>query len=249
MDVLLDQYPYTAYQTLLSTIALPPWATAGTPALLAEKLRDTETRARTRAAMTILDWSAVEISSCPAHREYQGKTVTHLAQEAGKEVQDWLLDLFSEGEVFVSAVHFALSEDDVTHVLKDHRVMIGSDAVADEPTGPTAADRPHPRTYGTFARILGHYVRERGVLSLPEAIRRMTTLPAQRLRWSDRGRLAPGCAADVVIFDAQTISDTATFSVPQAFAIGVSHVLVNGALAWAEGAPTGARSGRVLRRR
>jgi N-acyl-D-amino-acid deacylase len=247
MDVLLDQYPYTAYQTGLTTIALPPWAVAGTPELLAERLSDPEMRATVRAAMPAVDWSAVEISSIATHREYQSKTIAHLATEAGHDARDWILDLFSEG-VFVAAVHFALSEEDVTHILRDPRVIIGSDAVADTPTGPTAADRPHPRTYGTFARVLGHYVRDRSVLSLTEAVRRMTSLPAQRIGWPDRGRLAPGCAADIVVFNPETICDTANFTEPHAFATGVEYVVVNGTVAWADGAPTAARGGRVLRR-
>ncbi len=248
VDVLLDQYPYTAYQTGLATIALPPWAVAGTPQALAEKLSDPDTRARARAAMDGVSWGAVEIASSPRHREQQGRTVAELASDAGLDPRDWVLNLLSEGDAWVSAAHFALSEDDVERVMRDGRVAIGSDAVAISPTGIAAADRPHPRSYGAFARVLGRYVRERGVLTWEEAVRRMTTLPARRLRWSDRGKIAPGYVADITVFDGDTIVDAATFAAPHAPAVGVRYVLVNGVPAVEDGRATGSRSGRVIRR-
>ena len=249
VDVLLDQYPYTAYQTGLQTIALPPWAAGGTPDALAATLRDPETRARVRAAMDNLDWSAVEIAACPHHREYQGHSIAALAAARNQDARDWTLDLFAEGEAFTSAAHFALSEQDVERVMRDKRVMIGSDAVAFAPDGPASVERPHPRTYGTFARVLGHYVRERGLLSWRAAIRRMTSLPASRLGWRDRGILFPGYIADITVFDPQTIADTATFAAPHSLAVGVRYVFVGGQLAWADGAATGVRAGRILGRR
>jgi N-acyl-D-amino-acid deacylase len=248
VDVLLDQYPYTAYQTGLTTIALPPWATAGTPALLAENLRDPDTRARTRAGMHEVDWRAVEIASCLAHQEYVGRTVSDLAGDTDRDPRDWVLDLFGEGETFASAVHHALSEADVERVMRDRRVMIASDGVATSPTGPASSDRPHPRAYGTFPRVLGRYVREKGLLTWEEAVRRMTSLPARRLGWTERGRLAPGTVADVTVIDPATVADVATFAAPHAFAQGVRYVVVGGSLAWADGVATGAWAGRVLRR-
>jgi N-acyl-D-amino-acid deacylase len=133
--------------------------------------------------------------------------------------------------------------------MADPRVMIGSDSVAASPTGPTSDDRPHPRSYGTFARVLSRYVRERGLLTWEEAVRRMTSLPAERLGWTDRGRIASGGIADLVILDPNAIADTATFSAPHSLAIGVEHVIVAGTIAFAGGAPTGTRSGKILRRR
>jgi N-acyl-D-amino-acid deacylase len=249
LDVLLDQYPYVAYQTGLATVALPPWANAGTPEALAAKLRDPDLRERARDWMleSGVSYDGVVISTHPARPELQGRTIQELAQEAGSDPRDVILDLLSEGEGWVSAAHFALSEEDVEFVLRDPHVMVGSDAVAASPSSPFANDRTHPRTYGTFARVLGRYVRERGTLTLEEAVRRMTSLPASRLRLSDRGRIAEGCAADLVIFDPAAVADAATFDAPHAFPRGVEAVIVNGTLAALDGRPTGARAGRVLR--
>ena len=249
VDVLLDQYPYTAYQTGLATIALPPWATAGSPQALAEKLREGDMRERVRAAMPEIDWRAVEIASSPDHREEQGRTVADLAAETGQAPRDWLLNRFAEGGAFLSAAHFALPEEDVERVMRDPRVMVGSDAVAISPTGPAALDRPHPRSYGTFARVLGRYVRERGVLSAAQAIRKMTSLPASRLGLTDRGVLREGYIADIVVVNLERVHDTATFASPHVFATGIGAVLVAGSVTLLDGVATGARAGRVLRRR
>ena len=248
LDVLLDQYPYTAYQTGLATIALPAWAASGSPPDQAERLRDTDTRSRVRAEMEGVDYASVEIASCTTHRDYQGRTVQELAASAGIDPRDWVLDLLAEGEGWIAAAHFAISEGDVQRVLRDPRVMIGSDAVAISPTGPDAAGRPHPRSYGTFARILSRYVREKGVLSYEEAIRRMTSLPARRIGLADRGRIAPGLVADVVVFDPEALAEKATFAAPHALAVGVELVLVAGEITFRDGIATGARAGRVLRR-
>jgi N-acyl-D-amino-acid deacylase len=248
LDVLLDQYPYTAYQTGLATIALPGWAVGGTPLAMAERLRDPENRARIRAEMGGLEWETVIMAVCQSHPELIGRSVGEIAATAGADPRDVVLDLLSEGEGWVSAVHFALSPDDVERVMADPRVMIGSDAVAMSPTGVGSEDRTHPRSYGTFARVLARYVRERGLLTWQEAIRRMTSLPARRLGWTDRGRIAPGAVADLVVFDPETVADAATFDAPHALATGVSRVYVAGRLALKDGQPTGALAGRILRR-
>jgi N-acyl-D-amino-acid deacylase len=248
-DILLDQYPYTAYQTSLATIALPPWAVAGTPQALADRLQDPSFRERVRAAMatTQIDWQAVAVASHPSRPELVGVPLAAAARAAGEAIEVFVLDVLSDGSGWISAVHFAMSEDDVEHVLRDSRVMIGSDAVAMAPDGPAAADRPHPRTYGTFARVLGRYVRERSVLSLPEAIRRMTTLPARRLGWSDRGIVAAGAAADLVVLDPATVADRATFAAPHGCAAGVRTVIVAGRVAFEGGMVQPVRAGKVLR--
>lgn len=256
VDILLDQYPYTAYQTSLATIALPPWANAGTPEALAQKLADTALRTKAREAMGELvalggiSWDAVEIASCPEHDSFVGQSIAQLAAQAQQDPRDFVLDLLAEGTGWISAAHFAMSEADVERILSDPRVMIGSDSVAMNPLAETSqAHRPHPRSYGTFARIFERYVREKGVLSLPEAIRRMTSLPAQRLGWSDRGRVAVGAVADLVVLDPAALHETATFIAPHSLAVGVESVLIAGQLAWHDGQPTGTRAGKTLRRR
>jgi N-acyl-D-amino-acid deacylase len=248
LDILLDQYPYTAYQTGLATIALPAWVAAGTPTALAARILDETTRTKIKNDMTDVDWRAVEIAICLGHRDYQGRRVSELAQNTGKDPRDFVLDLLAESETFVAAAHFAMSEEDVERVMRDPRVMIGSDAVAMSPQGAMSEDKPHPRSYGTFARIFARYVREKGVLTWEEAIRRMTSLPAQRLGWRDRGQIAVGCWADVVVFDPLHIADRATFVAPHQLAAGIEHVLVAGTLAFSGGVPTGARPGNVLRK-
>ena len=247
VEIYLDQYPYTAYQTGLATIALPPWAVGGTPQGMAESLRDQGVRRRARAEMGIgLRWADVVIASCPPHAEYPGRTVEALAREADLDPRDWVLDLLSEGEAWISAAHFAMSEDDVLRVLSDPSVCIGSDGVGQAPA--PGADLTHPRTYGTFARILERYVREEKVLTLEEAVRRMTGLPAGRLGWSERGRLAPGAVADLAVFDPAAIAETATFAAPHALAVGVRRVYVGGALAFSKGRASGSRTGRILKK-
>ncbi len=247
LDVALDQYPYTAYQTALSTISLPQWAVGGTPSLMGERLRDPEARGRIRAAMPDTDWTAVVMASCPPIPSATGTSVADLAREAGVDPRDWVLDLLARGEGWISAVHHAMSEDDVEMVLSDPHVMIGSDSVTASLRGPAAQDRPHPRTFGTFARVLGRYVRERGVLPLGEAIRRMTSLPADRLGWNDRGRVRVGNVADLVLLDPETVEDAASFVDPTVPARGITAVWVAGTLAWEGDHATGSRTGRVLR--
>jgi N-acyl-D-amino-acid deacylase len=229
-------------------MCLPPWAVAATPNAQAEKLADPTLRARAYEAMVEngVDYAAIEIASSPAHPEWHGKSVAWLAEEAGKEVRDWTLRALSEGNL-ISAAHYALSEADVERVLADPRVMIGSDAVATAPTGILRHERPHPRSYGTFVRVLTRYVQERGILSLPEAIRRMTSLPAHRLGWRERGQLAVGNYADIVVFAPENLTENTTFAAPHALAGGIEQVWVNGTLAWQDGHPTGSRTGRVLR--
>ena len=247
VEIVLDQYPYTAYQTALATIALPGWSVGGTPAAMAERLRDPKLRARVFQEMGAgLDWRDVVIAACPPHPDFPGKSVQFLADGRGVDPRDFVLDLLSEGEAWISAAHFAMSEADVRTVLSDPMVCIGSDGVAQAPSADS--DLTHPRTYGTFTRILAKYVRGEALLSLPEAVRRMTGLPASRLGWSERGRLAPGCWADIAVLDLASVEEKATFTAPHALSSGVEQVFVGGTLTFEGGAPTGARRGRILKK-
>ena len=159
-----------------------------------------------------------------------------IAREWGVSADDAVERLNPAG-----AVYFLMSEDDVRRVLAFPHTMIGSDGLPHD-------SHPHPRLWGTFPRVLGHYVRDVGLFSLEEAVRRMTSLPADRFGLAGRGRIAPGAFADIVIFDADEIEDRATFDAPTTPAAGIDLVLVNGRIVWRDGAPTGERPGRALRR-
>ena len=250
MDVLTDQYPYTAYMTGLGVILLPKWASGGTGAELAARLKEPSTRQRVLAEMEAQnwDWNIIQIGIARNRREAQGLTLTQLGASEGKTPAEAALDLLIAEEGWVAAVHFAMSEDDVEEVLRDPHTMIGSDGVSNDPQSSSAEDRSHPRAFGTFPRVLSRYVRDREILSLSEGIRRMTSLPAQRLGLSDRGRLAVGMKADITVFDPKHIADRATFDSPHQYPTGITHVLVNGRFALRDGVQTDTLSGRVLRR-
>lgn len=246
MDILLDQYPYTAYQTSLQTIVIPRWANAADPDGLARTLAVEASRKRIEAEMAQQDWAAIRIANCQHHQDYVGKSLADIALDKGVHPAQFVLDLLAEGGPWISAVHHAMSPEDVATVMQDPRVMIGSDSVATDSLEPSL-DQPHPRTFGTFATVLGTYVRDKNVLTLPDAIRKMTSLPASRLRWQDRGRLAIGYKADLVLLDPDVVGATATFEAPRQRAAGIEQVWVNGVLAHEKGLPTGSRSGHVYR--
>ena len=250
LDVLTDQYPYTAFMTGLSVILLPHWAKEGTIEDMLTRLRQPDTRARILAEIAAepWDWNTVQIGIARSRRETQGLTLAELGRQSGKIPAEAALDLLLGEEGFVAAVHFAMSEADVEFILSDPHTMIGSDGVANDPASEMAEDKTHPRTYGTFPRVFAHYVRGREVLSLAEAVRRMTSLPAQRLKLSDRGILKPGMKADITVFNPLTIEDCATFADPHQFPAGIHHVLVNGRFAQQNGVQTDALSGKILRR-
>lgn len=247
MDIQLDQYPYTAYQTGLQTIVLPRWANAADSEALAALINIPGNRERIQAEMSHHDWSRIKIATCATHPEYIGKSLSDLAAGASLHPQDFVLDLLSTPGPWISAVHHAMSDEDVEFILKDPRVMIGSDSVATDITHHGTAEQPHPRTFGTFARVLGHYVREKNVIGLEDAIRKMTSLPAARLGWHNRGKIAIGYKADLVMFDPDTVGSPATFEQPRQRATGIRQVWVNGQIAHENGRPTGSRSGHVYR--
>ena len=250
LDVLTDQYPYTAFMTGLGVILLPGWANDGSQAETTARLRDAETRARILAEIEAehWDWDTLQIGIASNRRDTQGLTLAELGRREGKSPAESALDLMIDEDGWVAAVHFAMSEEDVETVLHDPHTMIGSDGVANDPQSALAEGKIHPRAYGTFPRVLARYVRGREILSLAEAIRRMTTLPAQRLKLADRGRLAAGLKADLTIFDPSEVRDRATFDDPHQYPTGIRHVIVNGRLAIENGVQTDVLSGKVLRR-
>ncbi len=250
LDVLTDQYPYTAFMTSLAVILFPAWANDGTASDTLACVRDADTRARILAHINAAnwDWNVLQVGVARGRRNAQGLPFTELGAREGKSPAEAALDLYSDEEGFVSAVHFAMSEDDVEAILRDPHTMIGSDGVANDPASLLAEDKTHPRSYGTFPRVLSRYVRDREVVSLSEAVRRMTGLPAQRLGLPDRGTLMVGSKADITVFNAATVHDDATFDDPHRFPSGIAHVVVNGRLAQEGGVQTDVLSGHVLRR-
>jgi N-acyl-D-amino-acid deacylase len=195
-------------------------------------------------------WREVLVGNagCEARREAEGRSVFDLAAEEGREPAEMALQLLADGEGRTGIVYFSTCERNLMKWLALPFVAVGSDGTTRSAEGPTAQGKPHPRSYGTFARMLGRYVREKRVLSLPEAVRRMTSLPASRLGLTQRGVLRPGAYADVTVFDPDQIADRATYEHPQQYSVGVRYVLVNGAVALADGEPTGVRNGRFLRK-
>lgn len=259
LDVMLDQYPYDAYLTSLLTGILPDWATEGGPDAVVERLRNPAMRQQiiTEILARHPDWDSttegshwerVVIAVARNNRDLQGKSILRIARERHCHPVDAVLDILIEEHTFVSAARFTLSEEDVRTVLRHPLTMIGSDAIATAPMGKMSVDRVHPRNYGTFPRVLGRYVRELRVLSLPEAVHKMTGLPAQRLGLHDRGFLHEGAIADITVFNPLTVQDTATFAEPHQLPLGIEYVLVRGKVALEHGAPTGVLAGEVLRK-
>jgi dihydroorotase/N-acyl-D-amino-acid deacylase len=254
VDVTIDQYPYTASSTSLGAALLPSSALAGGPAALVERLADAATRTRVLEVVKDKirnergggDPRNIAIAACGFDRSLEGRNLAEILVARGREATlegaaELALEIVERGGA--SAVFHAISEEDVERILASRLTMVGSDG--ELPAFGRGA--PHPRSYGTFARVLAVYVRERGLLSLEEAIRKMTSLPAARLGLQDRGLLRPGMKADLVVLDPGAVRDRATFEAPHQHAEGVSLVVVNGLTVLEGGRMTGARPGRVLR--
>jgi N-acyl-D-amino-acid deacylase len=248
VDVTFDQYPYIAGSTGLSAL-MPHWAQEGGADRLLERLRDPEIRRKIKdgPATVTRDWASVMIASTKNHPQYEGKTVAEVAELEGKDEMDTVFDLLIAEEAQVAIVSFGMSEEDVRRVMRSPFGMVGSDGSAVAPKGILGRGKPHPRSYGTFPRVIGHYVRE-GVITLQEAVRKMTSAPAQRLGLRDRGLLREDYKADIVVFDPATVEDEATFTDPHRFASGILYVIVNGSVVVDGGEHTGALPGRVLRK-
>jgi N-acyl-D-amino-acid deacylase len=253
LDVTADMYPYPAGSTMLAALLLP-WVHAGGREALLARLADPTDRARIIAEIghsgmaSDAGWDGILISGCPAQPEYEGRTLAHIADGLGLSPAEAVVGILREAQGDAEMILFMMSEDNVALGLRQPWVMIGSDGEGRATSGPYGAGKPHPRNYGTCPRFLGHYVRDGRLVSLPEAIRKLTSLPATKLGLRDRGRLEPGAVADVVVFDPAAVTDTATFAEPHRYPVGIPWVLVNGDPVIARGAHTGSRPGRVLRR-
>ena len=260
--VTTDMYVYHASGTGL-TASMPPWVQAGGFSAMAARLADPALRQRVIADMRSTDpgWDNVmAMAGGPdrvmlatvrndALRPLIGKTIAEIAHDAGKTPEDALIDLVLADGGRPEAVYFTMSEDTIRDLVQLPYMSFASDGAAMAPEGDFLKSATHPRSYGNFARVFAHYVREEMLLSVAEAVRRMTALPAAVLGLAERGWLRAGHVADVVVFDPGTIQDHATFVAPHRFATGVETVLVNGVVALRDGAPTGAKPGRVVRGR
>jgi N-acyl-D-aspartate/D-glutamate deacylase len=260
VDVAADQYPYTAGGTGLEA-TIPSWAFEGGFDSLRVRLRDPAIRARLKREITtgspgwwnIVEaaggWDGIVLASArnPANEQYQGKSLSAIAKEMKKDPVDAAWDLVLDGQGRVTAIYHMMSEEDIKTGLKFPWVSIGSDAGA--AVNPGAIDQtglPHPRSYGTHPRIIAKYVRDEGVLTLPEAIRKMTSWPATRMKLAGRGSLKEGNWADVVVFDYEKIQDQATWAEPVKYPTGIDYVLVNGQVVVEQGQHTSAKPGMVL---
>jgi N-acyl-D-amino-acid deacylase len=260
LDIAADTYAYTAWNNSMSAF-IPPWAHDGGDEKLIERLKDPATRARIRKDMMAPtqawdnEWQeipgpdAILVSSVlnPALHSLQGKRISEIAKEWEKDPIDTICDLLIQDHAATYVSVFGMQEGDVELVLKQPWVSVDNDSSGTSPEGILGQDHPHPRAYGTFPRILSKFVRDEKLLTLPEAIRKFTSLPAQRMRITDRGVLKQGMWADVVIFDPATIHDAATFENPNQLSVGMKYVIVNGTLVIDDAKITNALPGKVLR--
>jgi N-acyl-D-amino-acid deacylase len=257
--VTADVYPYTAGWTGLDA-SMPGWVQEGGLQEWIRRLRDPAVRERLKREMsTPGDWDNWLLAAGSPDRvllvgfrtdslqPLTGKTLADVAARWRTSPEEAAMDLVVRDGSRVMAVYFVMSEENVRRAMELPWVSFGSDEGAIAPERPFLGRNPHPRAYGTFARVLGRYVRDEKVLPLEEAVRRLTSFPAENLRLRDRGRLAPGTFADVVVFDPATVADHATYEDPHRYATGVLHVFVNGVQVLKDGGHTGAKPGRVVR--
>ena len=265
VEVAADQYPYVASSTgLIQTI--PPWAHEGGNAKLVARLKDPATRERIRKEMddphptwenrliSAGTWHNVQIASLPArtgmetgYKRFEGWRVDEAAKEMGKDPYDFVFEMLIANGGSVSCVWFIIDESDLKLAMQQPWVSVGSDGSALATSGPLRVGVPHPRNFGTFPRVLGKYVREEHVISLEQAVHKMSGLTASQLHLTDRGLNKDGMAADLVIFDPATVADRATFTDPFQYPVGIPTVIVNGRVVLDNGRHTGERPGVVIR--
>ncbi len=254
LDVAADIYPYLAGSTNLTQL-LPRWALAGGTGQLLERLARPADRERIRAEVArdrLQAWDEILVAGGDfpgPGRDPVGLSVSQLAQRRAVPPEDALLDLVVASGGSAVIVAFGRSEDDLRAALRHPRLMIGSDGLGLDPDGPSGRGQPHPRSYGCYPRLLGQYVREERVLSLEEAVAKSTSAVAARFGLRDRGQVAAGMIADLVVFDPEGIADRATYTAPQQSAAGVHAVLVSGQVVLRDGRQAHTLPGAVLRRR
>lgn len=242
IDVSADAYPYPAGCFSLSAM-LPPWTSDAGVQKLVERLKDEKMRGKIREEMVggrsdwssplrAIGWDRTIISYCrkAENREFEGKAVSELSQAKNVDPFDFIFDLIIDENAETQVIRFSMSEEDVRVIIKHPLIAICSDGSALAPYGVLGRGNPHPRYYGTFPRVIRKFVAEEGILRIEDAVRKMTSLPAQRLRLKKRGLLQEGYYADIVAFDPHRIKDTATFTQPQQYPVGIEYVIVNGTL-------------------
>ena len=258
LDVTADQYPYLAGMTGLQ-MSLPAKYLEGSHQQVVARLADPKSRDEIRKLIATGvpgwenhvqgagGWHGVMVAAVqkPENKQYEGQRMDEIARRMGKDPVDALCDLLASEETFPYAIYFAMGEADVRTAMQQPWIGFGSDGMAVNPEMKFMS-KPHPRFYGTFPRVLAVYVREQKVLTLPDAVRKMTSLPAQILGLTDRGSLRPGMAADITIFDPEKISDRATYADPTQYPAGIPYVIVNGVVVIDQGKHSGALPGRVL---
>lgn len=261
LDITADQYPYTRAANGLDA-CLPLWVREGTKAQMIARLKDPALRDRIKRDMAdanAASWenqwmgsggadgvTLIDVTN-PALRQYEGLTLAEIGRRLNKDPRDVVADFVAADNAESMVVIAIMRDDDVETALKDPLVSIGTDFEARAEDGLLSESKSHPRAWGSFPRILGYYVREKQLLTLEEAIRKMTSRPAARVGLADRGILKPGLLADITVFDPAAIRDVSTYDNPTRYSVGVKHVIVNGQLAVRDGAVTGVRAGRALR--
>ena len=254
IDVFCDRYPYIAGSTGFSSFNFPLWALQGTTAEFLARLKDPTLESRLRTYVSereekLGSWDKVVIASVATdkNRHYEGKSVLEGMQETGTDAFEFMRDLVIEENNRVSQIIFMMDEDNLKRILSHPRVGVGCDGSALAPYGELGKGKPHPRSYGTFPRVLGKYIREEKILPLPEMIRKMTSVPAEKFGFAGRGLLQSGKLADITIFDPERVADLATWKEPHQYPAGIEHVIVNGQVVIENSEHTGQLPGRILR--
>jgi N-acyl-D-amino-acid deacylase len=253
LDITVDQYPYTASSTTLASV-LPPWAQVGGVPKILERLRNPATRREIRAAMVAdpqhgenmirgCRWDEILIASVKSapNKACEGKSLQQIAEMRVEKPLESVFNLLLEEECAVAMIMFTMAEEDVRTVMRHPATMIGTDGI-------WSHGKPHPRIYGTYPRILGTYVRVEGLLSLEEAVRKMTSFPAQKFGLWKKGIVREGMDADLVIFDPDTIAERSTFQDPHQYPAGLPYVILNGQVVVDQERYTGKLAGQVVKK-
>jgi N-acyl-D-amino-acid deacylase len=260
VSITCDQYPYNRGMTSLITL-LPPWSHEGGPEKLLERLKNPQEKEKIRkdsiegtnyeSFIKNTGWSCIYIASLETEKwkPYVGKSLEEITKELGRnDAFDVLCEILIDEEAKGSMTIESMADEDIKRIMKARYTMVGTDGSAVAPTGPLSYGKPHPRFYGTYPRILGKYVREEGLMPIEQAIRKMTSFPAQRLGIRDRGMLRENNWADIVIFNQETIIDKATFLDPHQFPEGIEYVIVNGKIVVSKGKHQTILPGKILRK-